>query len=135
MKKQIVLTALAAALLAGCTNNSPIGLLDVSRIAANWKTYQLSQQQLMIDEQKIVQSHASNAEKQRQALALQKKYAGITDDLTKQIRDAAQKVASDKSLKLVVTKQGVGYGGVDITPDVEKAMNITETSPSASSTP
>lgn len=133
MKKKIVLTVLAAAMLAGCANNSPVGLLDVGRIVANWKTYQLNQQQLMIDEQKIVASKASNAQKQQEAIALQKKYAGITDDLTKQIRDAAQKVASDKGLKLVVTKQGVGYGGVDITGDVEKALNITESS--ASPTP
>jgi hypothetical protein len=130
VKKQILLTTLAAAMLAGCTNNSPVGLLDVGRIVANWKTYQLNQQQLMIDEQKIVQEHASNAQKQRQAIALQQKYAGITEDLTNQIRKAAQQVAQQKNLKLVVTKQGVGYGGVDITPDVEKAMNITEASSS-----
>ncbi len=132
MKKQLIITALAAALLAGCANNSPVGLIDIGRIVANWKTYQLNQQQLMIDEQKIIQSRASNGQKQREALALQKKYAGITEDLTKQIREAANKVASDKGLKLVVTKQGVGYGGVDITPDVEKVMNITEASSSPS---
>ena len=130
MKKKLLITAITAALLAGCGNSSPVGLIDIGRIVANWKTYQLNQQQLMIDEQKIVQSRVSNAEKQRQALALQKKYAGITEDLTKQIRDAANRVASQKNLKLVVTKQGVGYGGVDITPDVEKAMNITEASSS-----
>lgn len=117
-------------MLAGCANSSPVGLLDVGRIVANWKTYQLNQQQMMIDEQRIVQSKASVAEKQRQAAALEKKYAGINDDLTKQIRDAAQKIAQQKNLKLVVTKQGVGYGGVDITPEVEKAMNITESSAS-----
>ncbi len=132
MKNKLLLITLAAALLAGCANNSPVGLIDVGRIVANWKTYQLNQQQLMIDEQKIVQSRVSNRQKQREALALQKKYAGITDDLTKQIRDAANKVASQKNLKLVVTKQGVGYGGVDITPDVEKELNITETSASPS---
>ena len=48
------------------------------------------------------------------------------NELTKQIRDAATKVAQQKNLKLVVTTEGVGYGGVDITKDVEKAMNITD---------
>ena len=31
-----------------------------------------------------------------------------------------------RQLKLVLTREGVGYGGVDITADVEKALNITE---------
>ena len=74
----------------------------------------------------IAQSKASQSDKQRQAAALQKKYAGITQELTTRIRDAATKVAQDEHLTLVVTKEGVGYGGVDITKDVEKAMNITE---------
>jgi len=26
----------------------------------------------------------------------------------------------------VLTREGIGYGGVDITPDVEKSLNITE---------
>jgi Skp family chaperone for outer membrane proteins len=132
VKKQIAFIMCAAALLAGCANNSPVGLVDVGRIIANWKEYQLNQQQLYIDEQKIVASKASNAQKQQAAIALQKKYEGITENLTDQIRKAAQQVADKRNLKLVVTKQGVGYGGVDITPDVEKVMNITETSPAPS---
>ena len=126
MKKQLLLASLAAAIFAGCANSSPVGLVDVNRIVANWTVYQSFQQQLMADEQTIAQSKASAGEKQRQAAALQKKYGGITDELTKRIRDAATKVAQDKNLTLVVTKEGVGYGGVDITRDVEKAMNITE---------
>ena len=35
-------------------------------------------------------------------------------------------MAGDKHLQLVFTRQFVGYGGVDITPDVEKILNITE---------
>ena len=126
MKKQLLLASLAAAIFAGCANSRPIGLVDVNRIVANWTVYQSFQQQLLADEQTIGQSKASARDKQRQAAALQKKYAGITDELTKRIRDAATKVAQDKNLTLVVTKEGVGYGGVDITKDVEKAMNITE---------
>jgi Skp family chaperone for outer membrane proteins len=124
--KKLTIATLAAILLGGCANNSNIGLLDIGRIVANWPTYTNYQQQLMIDEQQIAQSKISNAQKQKQAIALQAKYAKITDDLTKQIRAAAEKIAVDRQLKLVVTKQGVGYGGADITPDVEKAMNITE---------
>lgn len=126
MKKQLLLVSLAAASFAGCANSSPVGLVDVNRIVANWTVYQSFQQQLLADEQSIAQSRAPNAVKQREAATLQKKYAGITDELTKQIRDASTKVAQQAHLTLVVTKEGVGYGGVDITKDVEKAMNITE---------
>ncbi len=56
----------------------------------------------------------------------QRKYARVTDQLSQQIRDAAGKIASQRQLKLVLTREGIGYGGVDITADVEKALNITE---------
>lgn len=128
MKKQLLLAIFAVAAVAGCANTSPVGLVDVNRIVANWTVYQQFQQQLMIDEQTIAQSKASQAVKQREAAALQRKYAGITAQLTKEIRDAANKVAQQKNLTLVVTKEGVGYGGVDITQDVEKVMNITDKS-------
>ena len=42
------------------------------------------------------------------------------------MRDAAQQVANDKHLRFVFTRQFVGYGGVDITPDVEKILQIVE---------
>lgn len=127
MKKQTVIISLIAAFLGGCSgNSSPVGLIDVNRVVQNWSVYQSDQQQLLTEEQRIVTSKASAAQKRAQARALQMKYAGITNDLTKQIREAASKVAQERNLKLVVTKEGVGYGGVDITPDVEKSMNITE---------
>jgi Skp family chaperone for outer membrane proteins len=126
VKKQIIIAGLAAALLAGCASTSPVGLVDVGRIVANWDTFQNFQQQLLQDEQKISQSKGSPRSKQQQVAVLQKKYSTITEQLTQQIRDAAGKIAAQKGMKLVVTREGVGYGGTDITPDVEKALNITE---------
>ena len=125
-KATLIAAALGAAVLAGCGASSPIGLVDVQRIVSNWPEYQNYQSQLLVDEQHIASGKSSTADKQRAAMALQLKYAKITEQLTQQIRDAATKIASDKQLKLVVTREGIGYGGVDITPDVEKSLNITE---------
>ena len=135
MKKTIIIATLSTLLFAGCGGaKSPIGLVDVDRIVANWPTYQNYQAQLYNDEARIAQSKANVQQKRQQAIALQRKYSSITEQLTQQIRDAAQKVAQEKQLQLVLTRQGVGFGGTDITPDVEKSLNITE-KPSSSPSP
>lgn len=133
-KSSIFIAAIAAAALAGCSGQSaPIGLIDVQRLAANWPQYQTVQNQLLADEQGIERGRGSQQQKAQQVAALQAKYSKLSQQLVGQIRDAATKVAQQKNLKLVVTKEFVTYGGTDITPDVEKAMGITETaSPSAS---
>jgi Skp family chaperone for outer membrane proteins len=125
-KHHIAIIVLTAASFSACAPSSPVGLVDVQRIVANWPEYQTDQSQLLADEQSIAGSKQTSSAKQAAALALQRKYAKITDQLTQQIRDAATKIAQDRQLKLVVTREGVGYGGVDITPDVEKSLNITE---------
>jgi len=112
--------------LTACTGHSQIGLVDVQRIVANWPEYQGYQNQLMADERSIASRRESSALKQNAALALQRKYSQVTDQLSAQIRDAAGKIASQRQLKLVLTREGIGYGGTDITADVEKALNITE---------
>lgn len=117
---------LIAAVLASCAGHSSIGLVDVSRIVTNWPEYQGYQNQMLSEERSISSRRESPARKQRDAFYLQGKYAKITDRLSAQIRDAASKIASQRQLKLVLTREGIGYGGVDITGDVEKALNITE---------
>lgn len=127
MKKQrLILLFCTAAAFAGCGTRSPIGLVDVQRIVANWPEYQGYQSQLYADERSIQSRRESAGRKQLATLALQRKYAKVTDQLSAQIRDAAGKIASQRQLKLVLTREGIGYGGVDITADVEKALNITE---------
>ncbi|MGA8574964.1 MAG: OmpH family outer membrane protein [Candidatus Cybelea sp.] len=121
-----ILIFCAGAALVGCAGRSPIGLIDVQRIVANWPEYQGYQNQLYADERSIQARRESSARKRRAAMDLQRKYERVTNQLTQQIRDAAGRIASQRQLKLVLTREGVGYGGVDITGDVEKALNITE---------
>jgi molybdopterin biosynthesis enzyme MoaB len=113
-------------MLAACAAQSPVGLVDVQRIVTNWPEYQGYQSQLYADERSIQGRRESTARKQRATLELQRKYSKVTDQLSRQIRDAASKIAAQRQLKLVLTREGIGYGGVDITSDVEKALNITE---------
>jgi Skp family chaperone for outer membrane proteins len=125
-KQRQILVLLAAATIAGCGTRSPVGLVDMQRIVSNWPEYQSYQNQLLSEERSISARRESSARKERAALILQLKYSKVTDQLSRQIRDAAGKIASQRQLKLVLTREGIGYGGVDITADVEKALNITE---------
>lgn len=124
--KRAFLTLLCGTILTACAASSPIGLVDVQRIVNNWSEYQGYQNQLLVEERSIASRRESSGRKQIDALALQRKYAKITDQLSQQIRSAAGKIAAQRQLKLVLTREGIGYGGVDITGDVEKSLNITE---------
>ena len=128
MKTRAIALIFAAALIAGCGSKtqSSVGLVDVARLTSNWPQYVNYNNQLMADEQAIGQSRGSNAQKQRQARDLQRRYAQIQSDLVNKVRAAATQVAQQKNIKLVVTREFVGFGGVDITPDVEKILGITE---------
>jgi Skp family chaperone for outer membrane proteins len=132
MNKRVLLAVLATsvAALTGChggtSGGGDIGLVDVPRITANWPKFLNYQNQLNADAQAIQQSRMSDAAKAQQMASLQSKFQSGQTELTDDVRTAAQQVANAKHLKYVFTQQYVGYGGVDITPDVEKILNITE---------
>jgi Skp family chaperone for outer membrane proteins len=130
MNNRLILAALTASLLGMTACSKPsqgdIGLVDVGRITSNWPKFLNYQNQLNSDVQSIQHSRASDGEKQRALQGLQARFATNQTELTGDVRNAAQQVAGDKHLKYVLTRQYVGYGGVDITPDVEKILKIQE---------
>jgi Skp family chaperone for outer membrane proteins len=130
MNNRLVLVALAALLFGAAACSKPpgsnIGLVDVPRITANWPKFLNYQNQLNADLLAVQHSNASDTVKARQTQGLQLQYQADQSELTSDVRSAAQQVAANEHLSLVVTRQFVGYGGVDITPDVEKVLNITE---------
>ncbi|GAC1355585.1 MAG: hypothetical protein NVSMB31_16040 [Vulcanimicrobiaceae bacterium] len=136
MKKQtIVVTAALAALgLTGCGPGhaqSPIAIVDTNRLLQYWPKFQNDQNQYSVDMATIDRLHASDTQKNRQRYELQVKYAAIQKELTEDVRSAAIQVAKEKNFAMVFTREFVGYGGTDITPDVEKILKITEASPSS----
>jgi Skp family chaperone for outer membrane proteins len=130
--KRLIVCAVVA--LGGCATQSstPIATVDIQRIQANWPKFINYSNQLSADTAAIQHSSVSPKEKQQQLDALRKRYVSMQDDVTGDVRNAVEQVANEKHLQLVVTRQFVGYGGTDITPDVERILKITEASPSGS---
>lgn len=125
-----VLLAALAAPLAACSTapKSDIGLIDVQRIMANWPKFQNYQNQLSVDAQTIERSKQPEREKAKLRGALQQRYAQDQTELYNDVTDAAKQVAASRNLKLIFTRQYVGYGGVDITSDIEKILKIDDKS-------
>ncbi|MFN2460604.1 MAG: OmpH family outer membrane protein [Candidatus Velthaea sp.] len=126
--ERIVAAAVFAGALTACSQppKADVGLIDTNRITSNWPKFINYQNQIASDGAAIQRSRASAAQKQRQNADLQRRYQTAQNELTDDVRNAAQQVAKDKGLKYVLTREFVGYGGVDITPDVEKVLKIEE---------
>jgi Skp family chaperone for outer membrane proteins len=124
---RIIIAAALAASLAGCAApKTDIGLVDEDRIKANWPKFLNYQNQLSYDAQTIEHSNKPERAKQQQRGELQARFAQDQAELYNDVTDAARQVASQQHLTYVFTRQFVGYGGVDITPDVEKILKIEE---------
>jgi len=132
-----LIAAAALVLLAGCASqnaasNSPVATVDVARIQANWPKFINYSNQLSADTQAIQHSNDPPARKQQELDDLRKRFVAMQDEVTGDVRSAVEQVASERHFQMVVTRQYVGYGGTDITPDVEKILKIVEASPSGS---
>jgi Skp family chaperone for outer membrane proteins len=133
--KRFILPAAALLALAGCAQQqtSQIATVDIARITSNWPKFINYNNQLASDTDAINRSSASARDKQRQLDGLRQRFTNMQNEVTNDVRNAAEQVASDRHFKLVVTREFTGYGGVDITGDVEKILKITEKSPAPSS--
>jgi Skp family chaperone for outer membrane proteins len=124
----LVVAAIVIASITGCSSQpkSSVGLIDTARITSNWPKFQNYQNQIAADEAAIQRSNSSNVQKAQQIAQLQTRYVSAQRELTDDVSNAAQQVAKDKGLTYVFTRQYVGYGGVDITPEIEKVLKIDE---------
>jgi len=119
---------------AGCSSQAPatVATIDTARIQANWPKYINYSNQIASDTDAINRGRSSAQEKQHDLQLLRVRYVDMQNEVTGDVRSAAEQVANERHLKLVVTRQFVGYGGIDITPDVEKILKIVEKTPEKS---
>ncbi|MCI5837486.1 MAG: OmpH family outer membrane protein [Veillonellaceae bacterium] len=120
--------------IAQAAPTSSIGVVDQSMIIEQTATLgQQFQEQMAaaaselqkeFDEKSV---NMSEAEKQQYFQSMQEKFSAKQAEIQKNIQgkidNAVKQVAEKKSLNLVVDKNAVLYGGVDITSEVQTALN------------
>ncbi|MBV8601026.1 MAG: OmpH family outer membrane protein [Candidatus Eremiobacteraeota bacterium] len=130
MNKLIAAGVLSAAFaLTACGVGKPksdVATVDLTRIMANWPKFANYNNQIQADAFAIESSKAPETQKAKQRAELAQRYTQFQSEITNDVSQAAQQVATQKNLKMVFTRQGVGYGGTDITTDVEKILKIEE---------
>jgi Skp family chaperone for outer membrane proteins len=114
--------------LAACSSQSgsQVATVDVTRVSANWPKFINYQNQLAADASALEHARLADRERKRQADLLRRQYDAMQEEVTADVQRAAQQIAAERHFKLVTTHEALGYGGVDITPDVEKLLKITE---------
>ncbi len=127
MRRTIIIAGALVA-LAGCAQqqSTDIATVDVGRITSNWPKFINYNNQLAADTDAIQKSSDAPRVKQARIVALRQRYLDMQNEVTGDVKDAVEQVANERHIKLVVTHEFVGYGGVDITGDVEKVLKITE---------
>ncbi len=122
----IAFFALAASVTGCAHKHTDVAVVDVPRIMQYWPKFINYQNQINQDQFTLQRSTAPLPAKRKQYDLLQQRFVSMQNEITDDVRTAAQQVATDQHYKLVFTRQFVGFGGTDITPDVEKILKIDE---------
>ncbi len=116
--------------LTGCGHTqSTVAFVNVAVLQSTWPKFINYQNQLQANLNAIQSSRLSQADKQRELLQLNQQSTRWQIEVTNDVKVAVQQIATAKHYSLVVTRQGIAYGGDDITPDVQAALHIAPSSP------
>ncbi|HXM17349.1 MAG TPA: OmpH family outer membrane protein [Candidatus Tumulicola sp.] len=127
----MLLVLLVAVMLGGCAHaHSKVAVVNVTSIEQHWPKFINYANQLQANYNSIITAKMSPSERQRQILQFQQQEHRWQNEVTDEVRGVVKDIAAQRHYELVVTRQGVAYGGDDITDDVEKALKITPVSPS-----
>ena len=134
MKKGLLvgMALMGTLLVAGCGSEPQFGVLDGQRVMAESPKIQAIQQELQTKGEAMQEqlrkdqrsmSAAQFAKKQKETMQefmVIKK--GLETQLEATMETATSEVAAEKKLNLILYKQGVAQGGIDVTDDVIKKL-------------
>ena len=122
--------AMLAIALSGCAHaHSKVAVVNIGAIEQRWPKFINYYRQIQANYVAINDSKISAAEKRRALIQWQQQSQRWQDEVSNDVRNVVKDIAGQKHYQMVVTRQGVAYGGDDITLDVEKALKIDTASP------
>ena len=134
MKKGLLvgMALMGTLLVAGCGSEPQFGVLDGQRVMTESPKIQAIQQELQTKGEAMQEqlrkdqrsmSAAQFAKKQKETMqefmVIRK---GLETQLEATMETATSEVAAEKKLNLILYKQGVAQGGIDVTDDVIKKL-------------
>lgn len=128
----IGIAMMGSLLVAGCGSDPQFGVLDAQRVLAESPKIQAIQAELTAKSEEM-QKELRKDQKSMSAAQFQKKQQekmqefmvikkGLETQLESTISAAADEVAQEKKLNLILYKQGVAQGGIDVTDDMIKKL-------------
>ena len=128
----VVSAVMMTFLLAGCSSNQAVGILDVNKVMNEAPKVKQYQEQLNVKGKELSdtiekdKASISAEEFQKRQEAAYGEFLKTKQDLEGQIdssiKQALDQVVKEKKLNVVLYKNSVAQGGTDITDDVIKKM-------------
>ncbi len=129
----ILITIFAGLFLAGCSANAPkVGIVDIQKVMSDSPKVKQFQEQLntkgkeLSDQLEKDKKALSQEEFQKKQETLYAEFMKFKQDLETQIdnavKQALEQVAKEKKVDIILYKNSVAQGGIDISDDVIQKM-------------
>lgn len=128
----LFLLVFTAALMGGCSSSANIGVIDVNKVMTDSPKVKQFQDQLntkgkeLSDQLEKDKATLSAADFQKKQETLYADFMKMKQDMETQIdgsiKETLDGIAKDKKLGVILYKNGVAQGGMDVTDDVIKKL-------------
>lgn len=126
------IAVLAITLVIGGCSDTKIGVVDVNKVMTDSPKVQQFEEQLKndaktrVDQLEKDKASLSQEELQKRSMEISSEMEKTKQELSKQLNDSMDKaldeIAKEKKMSVILYKNGVAQGGIDITDDVIKKM-------------
>lgn len=131
----LVTLALLALSCGGCAHkHSSVAIVNIAAIEQRWPKFINYYRQIQANYVAINDSKIGADEKRKALRQWQQQSQRWQDEVSNDVRNVVKDIAAQQHYQIVVTRQGVAFGGDDITTDVEKALKIDTSSPAPTPT-